>query len=302
MMAEATTGTGLRNMPGRAIAYILAASFLVIILDTAVKWLAKGYSPLQIGFFRYLIGLVIAAGISSRAGGLGTLRTRRLGGHLLRSALNLTTMLTFYYALRRLPLADCITIGFASPLFTTVLSVPMLGEHVGIRRWLAVALGFCGVLLVVEPSTAGINFGATLALISSLCWSLTLITSRQMSATEPSHTMLFYYSLAVVVVLGAAMPSVWIRPDGLDWLWFIVCGIAGSFGQFCYNQAFRYGEASMVSPFDYAGLIWATLFGFLIFGELPTWLMMTGASLIILSSVYIARRETKLARARAAKS
>jgi drug/metabolite transporter (DMT)-like permease len=299
-MAQATTLTGLRNMPGRAIIYMISAAFLIIILDTTVKWLARGYSPLQIGFLRYIVGLGIAAGIATRAGGIGTLRTRRPGGHLLRSVVNLTTMLTFYYALQRLPLADCIAIGFASPLFTTALSVPMLGEKVGPRRWLAVAIGFAGVLLVVQPTATGIGPGAALALLSALCWSLTQVTSRQMSVTEPSHTILFYYSLAVVVTLGATMPRLWIEPHGLDWLWFLICGVAGSFGQFCYNQAFRYGEASMVAPFDYTGLIWATIMGFVVFGDLPSWLVVSGAGLIIASSVYIARRESRLARLREA--
>jgi drug/metabolite transporter (DMT)-like permease len=297
-MAEATATTGLRNIPGRAIIYMLAASFLIVVLDTAVKWLAKGYSPLQIGFLRYLVGLVIAAGIARRVGGLATLRTRRFAGHLVRSALNLTTMLTFYYALRLLPLADTIAIGFAAPLFTTALSGPVLKERVGVRRWAAVMLGFFGVLLIVQPSSHGINLGAVLALISSLCWSLTQITSRQLSATEPSHTILFYYSVVIVVVLGVAMPTVWITPRGLDWLWFLVCGLAGSFGQFCYNQAFRYGEASMVAPLDYTGLVWATLMGFIVFGDLPTWLILGGAGVIICSSLYIARREALHARRR----
>jgi drug/metabolite transporter (DMT)-like permease len=135
-----------------------------------------------------------------------------------------------------------------------------------------------------------------LALVSSLCWSLTQISSRQLSGTEPSHTILFYYSVAIVVVLGAAMPKVWVTPQGLDWLWFLVCGIAGSFGQFCYNQAFRYGEASMVSPLDYTGLVWATLMGFVVFGDLPTKFIMGGAVVIIASSFYIARREAVLAK------
>ena len=206
-MAFKVTGAGLRNLPTRAIVYMLTASFLIIILDTAVKWLAKGYSPLQIGFVRYVIGLGVAMAIATRAGGLGTLRTRRIGGHLLRSALNLTTMLSFYYALRLLPLADSIAINFAAPLFVTALSGPMLGEHVGIRRWIAVGFGFAGVLLAVQPSPSGISLGAGLALLSGLCWALTIVTSRQISGTESSHTILFYYSLAVVVVLGATMPT-----------------------------------------------------------------------------------------------
>jgi drug/metabolite transporter (DMT)-like permease len=302
-MASNVTGAGLRNFPARAIAYMLTASFLIIVLDTAVKWLAKGYSPLQIGFVRYVMGLGIAAGIATRAGGIGTLRTRRIGGHLLRSALNLTTMLSFYYALRLLPLADSIAINFAAPLFVTALSGPMLGEHVGIRRWSAVAFGFAGVLLAVQPSPSGISLGAGLALLSGLCWALTIVTSRQISGTESSHTILFYYSLAVVIVLGAAMPSLWIEPSLHDWIWFIVVGISGSFGQFCYNQAFRYGEASLVAPLDYLSIVWATLFGFVIFGDIPSWLVLGGAACIIVSIIYIAHREAvAAAKRRAARS
>ena len=290
-MAETVATTGLRSIPRRAILYMLAASFLVVILDTTVKWLATGYSPLQIGFLRYVVGFFVAAGIAQRAGGLGTLQTRRLAGHLLRSSLNIVTMLTFYYALRLIPLADAIAIGFATPLFTTALSGPLLKEKVGIRRWGAVALGFGGVLLILQPSAQGVNLGAILALISALCWSLTQISSRQLSTTETSHTILFYYSVAIMIALGAAMPKVWLTPHGLDWLWFLVCGVAGSFGQFCYNQAFRYGEASMVSSLDYTGLVWATLMGFVVFGDLPTHMILGGAAVIVISSLYIARRE-----------
>jgi len=297
-MATSATGAGLRNFPARAIAYMLSASFLIIVLDTSVKWLTKGYSPLQIGFVRYVMGLVIAAGIATRAGGIATLRTRRLGGHLMRSAVNLATMLTFYYALRVMPLANAIAISFGAPLFVTALAGPMLAEKVGPRRWAAVAFGFIGVLLVVQPGASGIGYGAALALLSALCWALTMITSRQISATESSHTILFYYSLAVVMVLGAAMPRLWVNPTPGDWIWFIVAGLAGSFGQFCYNQAFRYGEASLTSPFDYFGMVWATIFGFVVFGDIPSWLVIAGASCIIASSLYIARREAIRARER----
>lgn len=299
-MASTASGAGLRNIPARAIAYMLTASFLIIVLDTAVKWLAKGYSPLQIGFVRYVMGLFLAAGIATRAGGIGTLRTRRIGGHLLRSVVNLTTMLSFYYALRLLPLADSIAINFAAPLFVTALSGPLLGEHVGMRRWLAVAFGFGGVLLAVQPSPSGISLGAALALLSGLCWALTIVTSRQISDTESSHTILFYYSLAVVIVLGIAMPRLWIEPSFQDWIWFIVVGIAGSFGQFCYNQAFRYGEASAIAPLDYLSIVWATLFGFVIFGDIPSWLVLGGAACIVASSIYIAHREAMAARKRSA--
>jgi len=159
------------------------------------------------------------------------------------------------------------------------------------------------VLLAVQPSPSGISLGAGLALLSGLCWALTIVTSRQISGTESSHTILFYYSLAVVIVLGATMPSLWIEPSLHDWIWFIVVGISGSFGQFCYNQAFRYGEASLVAPLDYLSIVWATLFGFVIFGDIPSSLVLGGAACIIASSIYIAHREAvAAAKRRAARS
>jgi drug/metabolite transporter (DMT)-like permease len=123
-----------------------------------------------------------------------------------------------------------------------------------------------------------------------------LITTRQLSATESSHTILFYYSLACIVVTGAAMPWQWVTPAWDD-LWIIaVVGVAGSIGQYCLNQAFRYGEVSLVAPLDYTGLLWAALFGFIIFGDVPGWSMLAGAAVVMASSLYVIRRETVAAR------
>src|SRR5215468_936982 len=289
-----------RNAPAKGIAYMLAASATLTIMDAGIKWLTAGYPVPQIGFMRYAVGIVVAAALAARLGGLATLRTKRLGGHALRSLFNLATMLTFYYALDALPLTDSIAIGYAAPLFMTALSVPLLREHVGWRRWSAVGVGFLGVLIAAQPSTAGISTGALWALAAALFYALTLVTSRQLSTTESSHTILFYYSFFVIIALGAFMPFVWVTPKLAD-LWLIVfVGLAGSFGQFFLNQAFRYGEVSMLAPLDYTGLLWATLLGIVVWGDIPTAWVMVGSAIIIMAGMYIVRREAMLRRARRA--
>lgn len=288
---EGAGGTRLRSQPLRGLLYMAGAGFCLTLLDVAVKWLTTDYTPPQIAFIRYTIGICLAAAIASRAGGIATLRTRRPLGHLLRSALNLGTMLTFYYALARLPLADAISIGYAAPLFMTVLSVPMLRERVGPRRWIAVLIGFVGVVVILRPSSAGLDFGSLLALLSAFLYALTLITSRQLSGTESSHTILFYYSIAVLVATGAAMPWLWVTPSWNDLWVFLLVGVSGSIGQFCLNQAFRYSEVSLLAPIDYTGLVWATLFGWALWNQLPSLTVIVGSLIVVGSTLYIVNRE-----------
>jgi drug/metabolite transporter (DMT)-like permease len=292
-MTSGSSLPGLRSLPIRGVLYMLSAVTCLSILDVAVKVLVDdySYSVPQVGFIRYLIGICIATGIAWKSGGIASLRTSRPLGHGVRAALNLGTMVTFYYALKLMPLADCFAVAYAAPLFVTALSVPLLKERVGPRRWAAVLIGFGGVLFMLQPSGAGLNNGSLLALSSAFLYALTLITSRQLSSTERSHTILFYYSCAVIIVMGAFMPWYWRTPTWEHWLLFIVSGVAGSFGQFFLNQAFRYAEASLIAPLDYTGMIWAILFGFWVWGDIPTWVVLAGAAVVICSTVYIVRRE-----------
>jgi drug/metabolite transporter (DMT)-like permease len=295
-MAEAQVAIRPRSAPMRAVFYMVAAVSALAVLDAGVKWLTSVYPVPQIAFLRYLVGLVLALGLAPRLGGLATLRTRRLSGHMLRSALNLATILTFYYALKLMPLADAIAIVFAAPLFMTVLSVPLLRERVGPRRWTALVVGFAGVLIILRPSGAGLDPAALMALASALFYALTMISSRQLSTTESSHAILFYYSAAGLLATGAVLPWQWITPTPGDLWVFLLVGVVGGFGQFFLNQAFRYGEVSLLAPIEYTALLWAILFGFLLWDELPSWPVLGGAALIIASSLYIIHRETALAR------
>lgn len=290
-MAQSTIDQhGLRHHPRIAIAYMLGQALLLTTMDAFVKWLTTDYSVGQIAFMRYFIGLFMVLGVTVASGhGLASLKTRRLKGHVLRSCFNLLTMLTFYLALQLLPLPNAVCIGMASLIFVTALSIPMLREKVGLGRWIAVGIGFLGIVLIVQPKSTGIEWGAIFALVSAMGWALTQVASRQLSNSEPSHRIIFYYALIVVIVLGAAMPFYWVTPNLRDLGLFVGVALIGTSGQFCLNQAFRYGQASLIAPFDYTGLVWATLLGAFIWGDYPNALMLAGAAIVIACCLYILR-------------
>jgi drug/metabolite transporter (DMT)-like permease len=280
-----------RVQPRRAVAYMAAAVSCLAVLDAGVKALAEGYPVPQIAFLRYVIGLLFAIGVAARSvDGLGGLATRRPGGHLIRSICNLGAMLLFYYAIARMALADVVAIAFAAPIFTTILSVLLLKERVVPRRWAAVAIGFAGVLVMIQPGGGVWGLGAAFALTSALLYALTLISSRQLSLTESSHTILFYYSVVCLVVTGAVLPWQWRTPEPEDVWLFLLVGVTGTLGQFFMNQAFRFGEASMLAPLDYTALIWAAALGYVFWSEVPSPAVLAGVALVVVSTMLVRGR------------
>lgn len=302
MRAETDARTGIsgqappaapayRVAPRKAIAYMAVAVSCLAVLDAGVKALTEGYPVPQIAFLRYVVGLIFAVGVATRsAQGLGGLATRRPGGHLIRSICNLGAMLLFYYAIARMALADVVAIAFAAPIFTTVFSVLLLKERVAVRRWAAVAIGFAGVLVMVQPGGGVWGVGAALALTSAVLYALTLISSRQLSLTESSHTILFYYSIVCLLATGAVLPWQWRTPEPEDIWLFLLVGVTGTLGQFFMNQAFRFGEASMLAPLDYTALIWAAALGYVFWAEVPSPAVLAGVALVVVSTMLVRGR------------
>ena len=278
----------LRVAPRKAILYMIAAVSSLAILDAGVKALAEGYPVPEIAFLRYIVGLMLALGLAMRSPeGIGGLATRRPVGHLIRSFCNLGAMLLFYYAIASMALADVVSIAFAAPIFTTTFSVLLLKEKVSARRWTAVAIGFAGVLVMVQPGGGVWGAGAAMALASAVLYALTLISSRQLSLTESSHTILFYYSIVCLAATGAVMPWQWVTPAP-EHIWlFLLVGVTGSVGQFLMNQAFRFGEASMLAPLDYTALIWAAGFGYVFWSETPSPAVLAGVVLVAFSTMLV---------------
>jgi drug/metabolite transporter (DMT)-like permease len=276
---------------------MLAAVLAFSAMDAAAKWLTRGYSVVEVALLSRSISPFLALAVALQQGGFGTLKTRRPFWHVARAGANGLTLLTFFAALIFLPLADTVAITFVSPLIMTALAVPMLKERVGPRRWAAIVIGFLGVLVITRPSGAGFGWGAVLALGAAFADALGINITRRMSTTESSHSQLFWSSLILIAAFTAMLlcewPGPWITPSAQDLLPIAILSITGCGAQFCLAQAFRYGEVSLLAPLQYGALIWAVVFGFIFWGDLPTLTVLAGVAIIIASSAYVAHREAR---------
>jgi drug/metabolite transporter (DMT)-like permease len=222
---------------------------------------------------------------------LYALQTQNLGLQLMRGAALLGSSLFFISGLRFLPIAEASATGFVSPLFVTALSIVFLGERVGIRRWIATAVGLIGVLIILRPGSGAFHPAAFFPLISAFTWACTLIMTRMLSGKERALTTMTYSSIAGVCILSALIPLVWVAPSWHDILFGILIGVASTAGQWIVVLAFRYADASVLAPFSYTQLVWVSLLGFLIFGEVPDIWTVAGAAFIVASGLYTAHRE-----------
>jgi drug/metabolite transporter (DMT)-like permease len=265
--------------------------------DTLTRWIPGNFDlgTWQVILLTRIPPLCVALFLTAQATGSPfRLKTRFWKTHLLRGFLVLATTFTFYAGLRYLPLADCIVIAFAAPIFVTALSGPLLGEKVGWRRWSAVGVGFAGVIVAVRPDSA-VGIGTALILASAVAYALTLLTLRPLSGKESTHNIIFYSTVFGVFV--AIVPAIleW-KPIGfVATMLIVVQGLASACGQFTMIKAFRIGEASMLAPLEFTALIWAAACGLAFWDEFPTLEVLAGAALIIGANVYIAHREARLA-------
>ncbi len=281
---------------GVGIGCILAAVFFFSIADATAKWLGQYYAPAQIVFLRYVFGLVPVALLVWRSGGPRALKTRRPFAHIARALLLFAALLALFTGLRGLPLAEAISIAFTAPLFVTALSGPVLGETVRPRRWAAVVTGFIGALIIVRPGTAAFQFDALYILAAAICFALSALVTRRMARTETSIAMLTYSTLVAGIASAPLMPFVWRQPAAGD-LWpFVLIGMVGGTAAYLLIVAYRHAPAAVVAPFDYTALIWAGLFGWLVWREQPEPMVWLGAAIIALSGLYITYRETAAGR------
>ncbi len=264
-------------------------------MDATSKLFAASHHPVQVAWARYLFILLFLAPVV--AGGRGrAVRTARLWLQLARGLCMLGSALFFIFALSRLPLATATSLGFVSPLLVTALSIPMLGERVGVRRWLAVAVGFAGVLIVVRPGAASFDPAALLPIASSACWAMGLIITRMMRGSEPVLTTLLLSTLVAFAATSLAVLPVWRPMPAEIWALAALMGGLSTVGQYFLIAAFRYAPPSLLAPFSYSQIVWATLLGLALFGTLPDVLTWVGAAVIVGSGIYTLHRERVLHR------
>ena len=280
------------NLAG--IATMVAGVFCLATMDALAKFLGEGYPVLQLVFLRSLIALPLLLAIAwfSEAGFAG-LRTRRPWVHVARAVLVALAIFTFYTALTYLPLAEVTAIAFAAPLIMTALSRPLLGEHVGWRRWSAVLVGFLGVLIVVKPGTAAFQPAALIALAAALLYALMLMTARKFAASESAISLVFWSTAGAGAITGALMPFTWTPVAIADAGWFLALGGLGAVTMLLLTRAFHLAPAAVVAPFDYTALIWALAYGWLIWGEVPGPTTWAGAAVIAGAGLYVTHRESR---------
>ena len=285
------TAPARADRPFRGIALILASTVFLGASDVAAKYLSATLPSIEIAWIRFLVFALIMSPAMLSGSRLYALDTRRPGLQVMRGVALLASSLFFISGLRFLPIAEASATGFVSPLFVTALSIVFLGERVGIRRWIATAVGLIGVLVILRPGTSAFHPAAFFPIVSALAWAGTLIMTRMMSGREHALTTMTYSSIVGVCVLCALVPFVWVTPSWHDIAFGIFIGVASTAGQWIVVLAFRYADASVLAPFSYTQLLWVSILGFIIFGELPDIWTVTGAAFIVGSGLYTAHRE-----------
>jgi drug/metabolite transporter (DMT)-like permease len=271
-------------------------------MATLIKLVSDRYPVGEMTFFRSAFALVpVAAWVGWREFPR-TFRTSRFGGHVVRSIAGATAMFCGFTALSLLPIADATAIGYASPLLTVVFAVFLLGEKVHIYRWSAVAVGLCGVLVIlsdyVGPEATqvarGSVIGAGFSVAGAVMGALAATQTRALTRIEPAPTIVVYFSLLTAVAMLATIPFGWTMPTMLDLLALVLAGIFGGVGQVLLTQSYRFGDASLIAPFDYTSMIWALTVSLLIFGTWPSSVVLAGAGIVILAGLFVIWRERAL--------
>jgi drug/metabolite transporter (DMT)-like permease len=287
--------------PLLGIALKVAATFVFMLMAAIARYLGDAIPVGQVVFFRSAFAfLPIAVFMLVARHGIATLKTTRPLLHARRAFTGVFAMFTYFGALTTLPLADVTAISFASPLIVVVLAAVLLGEAVRLYRWSAVAVGFAGVLIMVSPHLGqGFDQGAAgagiaLAVANAFLVAFTITFIRMMSGTESALAITFYFQLTCSLVSLATLPFAWTTPDGEQLMLLIALGVLGGIGQLFMTNGYRFAEASTLANFDYVAMIWAILFGWLFFAELPAPAVYAGAAIVIGSGLFIVWRERSL--------
>ena len=287
-----------QRLPGnaRGALFMLLAGVLFSGMSATVKTLGARYDIFEVAFFRCLFGLVTVTPFMLREG-VSSLRTKRPVMHLARGVLAAGSMFCGFYALTHLTLADATAIGFTKPMFLIVLAYFWLGESVRWRRWSATAIGFCGVLVMVRPGLDQTDIALALGVFGTFLISIVVVLVKKLSASERQTTMLFYFGLTTTAAMAVPAMMFWRTPTLPDLGLLCLLGFLGATAQSLTFRAYRAGEATVVVPFDYGRLIFAGIFGYVLFAEVPDRWSVAGAVIIVGATVYIAWREAQFGRA-----
>jgi len=276
------------------IALMLAGSFLFACCNAIAKSVMDSYPPNEITFFRYFFSIIPVAGLVAAQGGVRVLRVSRPWLHVFRALLGVASSAFFYISLRSQPLAEAVGISYSIPLFLTVLAIPFLGEKVGRYRWGAVIGGFTGVLVLAGPGGALVPVGLAAGLASAACYAMSLIVTRRLAERDSAAAINFWFMATAALLAGATLPFGFVMPSAIDLALLALVGLSAGTAMYLVTQAFRNAPASVLSSLDYLGLVWASLFDFLLWSHVPGPSMIAGGMIIVSSGLFIVFRETRL--------
>jgi drug/metabolite transporter (DMT)-like permease len=280
----------------KGIVFLMLASMVFSVMAVLIKLLGQHLHITQILLVRQ-IGMTILVAPAILKNFPGSLRSERLGLQLLRVVCALVAMLCGFTALIYLPLADATAIFFAKSFFVTILAVIFLGETVGVYRWSAVLMGFIGVMIMLQPGTDNFSVYGLLSLAGAAGAAAVMILLRLLSRSDSADTIMTYGALGVGVVVILPGIYFWQEPTTLEWLLLVAVGVVSYFAQKCNIFAYKHGEASLLASLDYVRLLWATMFGYLIFDQFPGGSIWFGAAIVIAAAVFMIYRETQRKRA-----
>lgn len=284
-----------RNEVSRAVFFMVLSTLMFGTMAAVIRLASEQLHPFEIAFFRNFFGFVFALPLLWRHGP-SLLQTSRLPLYVVRCLIGIVSMLAGFWAIVHLPLAQAISLSYSTPLFVTIGAVLVLGEVVRARRWSAVIVGFLGVLVIVRPGAESFSFGSLVALLAAAMSASVAISIKFLSRTEKPDAIVLYTTLLWVPMSLVPALFVWVWPTGLTWLWIVLAGLFGTLGHMLWTRALKLADASLLTPISFLQVAVVAIYGWFLFGEaIDRWTML-GAGIIFASNMYIARRETLLAR------
>jgi drug/metabolite transporter (DMT)-like permease len=286
--AAAPRGPTERHGRLRAIGLMLVAVAAFAGMDSMLKLFSAHYPAMEVAFLRGLASLPFMALPALMKGRYGDLKPNRFGMHLLRGVLMVIMLAGFIYAVRTLSLANAYSIFLAEPLIVTALAVPLLGERVGWRNWIAIGVGLVGVVIILRPSTTGlVTLGALAALVSATAYALSVIALRVIARTDTTTSVIVWTVGLMTLMTGLLSIADWVPLARQHWLWLAALGVFGALGQHLLTEAFRSAPPSVVAPFEYSALLWGILIDWVAWRVLPASRVYVGGGIVIASGLYL---------------
>ncbi len=262
------------------------------VMHIIIRHASNELHPMLIAFFRNFFGVIVFLPILMTHG-VGFLKTERLALHGIRGVLNIAAMFMFFYALSLIDVAHITALAFSAPIFAGALSVIVLGEKFHLRRWVAIGVGFVGVLVILRPGFIPIDLGSMLVLGAAVLWAVVMIIIKVMSRTESSMTIVAYMNIFLAIYSVGPAIWFWQWPSLEGWLLMVAVGVCGTLAQMALSQSLKETEPTLVMPFDFLRLIWVTILGAWIFGELPDKFVWIGGTIVFAAGLYLAYRENQ---------